>query len=137
MTLVERYISIVKCPRLSNHRGITLDLGGKVQSNFLWWYWSGLSTALHFGSGKANGRGFSRNRDSKEVFHMKDQTLKALKDARDKCARTVDKSTLDELDKAIFSLESQSCCKSSQDKWLAVAVRILFLIKLLAGFDTE
>jgi hypothetical protein len=112
-------------------------LGGKVQSNFLWWYWSGLSTELHFGSGKANGRGFSLNRDSKEVFHMKDQTLKALKDARDKCARTVDKSTLDELDKAIFSLESQSRSKSSQDKWLAAAVRILCLIKLLAGVDTE
>ncbi|MEI8646970.1 hypothetical protein P4S73_02085 [Paraglaciecola sp. Hal342] len=37
---------------------------------------------------------------------MKDQTLKALKDARDKCARTVDKSTLDELDKAILVLRA-------------------------------
>ena len=137
MSSVVRQTSICICPSLSNHRGITLDLGGKVRSNFLWWYWSGLSTALHFGSGKANGRGFSRNRNSKEVFHMKDHTLKALKDARNKCARTVDKSTLDELDKIITSLESKPYCKSGQSKWLAAAVRILFLIKLVAGVDSE
>jgi hypothetical protein len=63
--------------------------------------------------------------------------LKALKDARDKCARTVDKSALDELDRAISILESQSYSKSSQSKWLAAAVRICCLIRLLAGLDTE
>jgi len=68
---------------------------------------------------------------------MKDHTLKALKDARDKCARTVDKSTLDELDRAINNLESQSYSKACQSKWLAAALRILCLIRLLAGVDTE
>lgn len=67
---------------------------------------------------------------------MREDTLRALKDARNKCARTVDESTLKELDKAISDLESRTCDRSPQ-KWLSTALRILVLIRFLAGLDAE
>ncbi len=67
---------------------------------------------------------------------MRDDTLRALKDARNKCARTVDESTLKELDKAISDLESKPCEKCPQ-KWLSTALGILSLIRFLAGLDIE
>lgn len=68
---------------------------------------------------------------------MKDETLRALKDARKICARTVDKSTLEKLDKAIAELESHSISHKSFKAWLAVAMRIMILMRFLAGFDSE
>jgi len=69
---------------------------------------------------------------------MKD-LVSALKKARNKCADTVDKRTLDELDSVIEKLESESKDghPSKRMGWLSVALKAYALLKLLAGFTDD
>lgn len=63
------------------------------------------------------------------------ETLTSLKAVREKCVNTVDKGTLDKIDGAIRQLESLEKVESKPNKmqWLAGAVRVLTLLKLLVG----
>jgi len=63
------------------------------------------------------------------------ETIEALKEARNKCADTVDKSTLKEIDEAINSLEKkqEGEPKSNKLKLFSVAIKVFTLIRLLAG----
>ncbi|OYD21045.1 hypothetical protein [Oceanimonas baumannii] len=64
------------------------------------------------------------------------ESIERLKEAREKCVNTVDKSTLKEIDNAIEELEVMSKVASMPNKmkWLSVVVQVLSLIKLATGF---
>jgi len=66
---------------------------------------------------------------------MKDVSLDALKKARDKCASSVGKSELKQLDEAIEELESKMKKDASRSAIMTAVVRIFVLIRFLAGFD--
>ncbi|MDQ9093086.1 hypothetical protein RC083_16030 [Pseudoalteromonas haloplanktis] len=63
---------------------------------------------------------------------MKD-IITALKEARDKCTDTVDKSTIDELNKIIQQLEKMEIDNLKPIDWFDYALKAFALIKLLAG----
>lgn len=63
---------------------------------------------------------------------MKD-IVAALKEARNKCTDTADKSTLRDLDEVIQKLEEKTKEKPKQAHWLAYVVKAFALIRLLAG----
>lgn len=65
---------------------------------------------------------------------MKD-VIAALKKARNKCADTVDKSTLEELDAIIKTMQEKENENVDSMKLLKVATKILVIIKALGGFD--
>lgn len=64
------------------------------------------------------------------------ESIERLKEAREKCVNTVDKSTLEKIDSSIEELENMSkeASKPNKMKWLSVIVQVLSLIKLAAGF---
>ncbi|EGQ7740436.1 hypothetical protein HJ183_18455 [Vibrio parahaemolyticus] len=64
------------------------------------------------------------------------ESIERLKEAREKCVNTVDKSTLEKIDNSIEELEimSKVASKPNKMKWLSVVVQVLSLIKLAAGF---
>ncbi|ENS5356884.1 hypothetical protein NHG92_16990 [Vibrio cholerae] len=64
------------------------------------------------------------------------ESIERLKEAREKCVNTVDKSTLEKIDNSIEELENMSkvASKPNKMKWLSVVVQVLSLIKLAAGF---
>ncbi|EPY0567741.1 TPA: hypothetical protein ACWYFL_000973 [Proteus mirabilis] len=64
------------------------------------------------------------------------ESIERLKEAREKCVNTVDKSTLEKIDNSIEELENMSkeASKPNKMKWLSVIVQVLSLIKLAAGF---
>ncbi|EGQ9161520.1 hypothetical protein ACN9RQ_003949 [Vibrio parahaemolyticus] len=64
------------------------------------------------------------------------ESIERLKEAREKCVNTVDKSTLEKIDNSIEELEimSKEASKPNKMKWLSVVVQVLSLIKLAAGF---
>ena len=64
---------------------------------------------------------------------MNDGVIASLKKAREKCANTVDKSTIQELDAVIRSLEQQGIKPKSRIKWLSIATKAMFLLRMLAG----
>lgn len=66
---------------------------------------------------------------------MKDVSLDALKKARDKCASSVGKSELKQLDEAIEELESNMKKNASRSAIMKVVVRIFVLMRFLAEFD--
>ncbi|EGR0751061.1 hypothetical protein KC821_03000 [Proteus vulgaris] len=64
------------------------------------------------------------------------ESIERLKEAREKCVNTVDKSTLEKIDNSIEELENMSkvASRPNKMKWLSVVVQVLSLIKLAAGF---
>ncbi|MBQ4838698.1 hypothetical protein [Pseudoalteromonas luteoviolacea] len=60
------------------------------------------------------------------------EIITALKEARDNCADTVDKSTLDKLDCIIQQLEDKERIKSKDI--IQYVTQAYYLLKLLAGF---
>jgi hypothetical protein len=64
------------------------------------------------------------------------ESIERLKEAREKCVNTVDKSTLEKIDNSIEELEimSKEASKPNKMRWLSVVVQVLSLIKLAAGF---
>ncbi|EHU5197438.1 MULTISPECIES: hypothetical protein [Vibrio] len=64
------------------------------------------------------------------------ESIERLKEAREKCVNTVDKSTLEKIDNSIEELENMSkvASRANKMKWLSVVVQVLSLIKLAAGF---
>jgi len=68
---------------------------------------------------------------------MKDESLDALKKARDKCASSVDKSALEQLDKAIEELESKMKRGESRRAQLRMVVRVYALLRFLVGLGED
>ena len=64
------------------------------------------------------------------------ESIERLKEAREKCVNTVDKSTLEKIDNSIEELENMTkvASRPNKMKWLSVVVQVLSLIKLAAGF---
>ncbi|HDZ9198751.1 hypothetical protein [Vibrio cholerae] len=64
------------------------------------------------------------------------ESIERLKEAREKCVNTVDKSTLEKIDNSIEELENMSkvASRPNKMKWLSVVVQVLSLIKLASGF---
>ncbi len=66
------------------------------------------------------------------------ESIERLKEAREKCVNTVDKSTLEKIDKALEDLELIHKEKEPKKiNWLSIAVKVLYLIKLATVGDID